>query len=155
MITPVFGVEQNPNFLIITLRAPYTNIKDTEIVYEDRTFLFASKPYFLRLFLPASVVDDETGTADYDMDTGSKNILDLKFLGNFIIKVPKLNKNEHFENLEMLSELLKVPNNEENSINAKVLVEEVNQNLQENNINDGNSIKYIFIIKTTFRRTLC
>lgn len=70
MITPVFRVEQNSDFLIITIRAPYTKIKDTEILYEEKTFLFASKPYFLRLFLPASVVADETGTADYDFDTG-------------------------------------------------------------------------------------
>lgn len=55
----------------------------------------------------------------------------------------------------MLSELLKVPNNVKNSINAKVLVEEVNQNLQENIINDGNSFNNIFLFKTTFRRTLC
>lgn len=70
MITPWFKITQDGQFLHVVVRAPYTNVKETDIEYYDKTFLFSSKPYFLRLFLPCPVVDDESGTADYDADGG-------------------------------------------------------------------------------------
>jgi len=96
----------------VTIRAPNANVKDAEIAYEERTFLFSSKPYFLRLHLPREVIDDETGSADYDCDKGV-----------FTIRVPKKAKGVHFPNLEMLSELLKPTESKE--VGAQRLVEEV------------------------------
>lgn len=71
MLTPVFSIEQDDDFLIIDIRAPYANVKDTEIEYDGRMFLFSSSPYFLRLHLTADVVQSEDGSAEYDSDKGN------------------------------------------------------------------------------------
>lgn len=42
----------------------------SEVAYEERTFLFTAKPYFLRLFLPDEVIDDGTGTCEYAAEEG-------------------------------------------------------------------------------------
>lgn len=68
MLTPQFQLTQDDDYLYVEIRAPYTNIRQTEISYEDRTFLFSSKPYFLRLFLPGDVqaMEGESGSAVVD-----------------------------------------------------------------------------------------
>ncbi len=71
MITPHFSLTQDDVHLTIRIRAPYANIADTEIEYDEREFLFTSRPYFLRLYLPAAVIDNDTGTADYDAEKGA------------------------------------------------------------------------------------
>lgn len=88
MLTPVFEVSQNDQFLLINVRAPFAKvdltiviseatkgsifqISDTEIEYSGNEFLFTSKPYFLRLYLPKEVVDNDTGTAEYNSDNGT------------------------------------------------------------------------------------
>lgn len=71
MITPFFKLYQDDSFLIVEIRAPNANIRDTEIEFFDRSFYFSSVPYFLRLALTGDV---EGGTADaktdYNVDTG-------------------------------------------------------------------------------------
>uniref|UniRef100_A0A915BFB1 Protein SHQ1 homolog n=1 Tax=Parascaris univalens TaxID=6257 RepID=A0A915BFB1_PARUN len=96
MLTPVFSIRQDDDFLIVDIRAPYANVNDTEIEYDGRMFLFSSSPYFLRLHLTADVVQSDDGSAEYDSDKG-----------NFVIKVPKKTKGEHFKNLDMITELLR------------------------------------------------
>ena len=72
MLTPIFSITQDDDALWVTVRAPYANVKDTEIEYDGYSMLFSSKPYFLRLQLPCEVVDDETGTAEYNVDEGKE-----------------------------------------------------------------------------------
>ncbi|KAI1721090.1 SHQ1 protein [Ditylenchus destructor] len=118
MITPVFKLQQDNEFLIVEIRAPYSNVKDAEIVYEGKTFLFNCKPYFLRLFLPKEVqendAENDVGNATYDCDSNC-----------FTVKVPKRVKGEHFPNLEMLSELLAPQKRTLDEIHAKPLIEEI------------------------------
>jgi hypothetical protein len=47
MITPSFNLSQTENQIIITINAPYTNVKDTEIHVEDDDVRFFSAPYYL------------------------------------------------------------------------------------------------------------
>lgn len=49
MITPVFSIEQDDDFIIVTIRAPYAKISETEIEYVEKSFFFSSPPYYLRL----------------------------------------------------------------------------------------------------------
>uniref|UniRef100_A0A914XDS5 Protein SHQ1 homolog n=1 Tax=Plectus sambesii TaxID=2011161 RepID=A0A914XDS5_9BILA len=116
MLTPVFEVSQDDQFLLITVRAPFAKITDTEIEYHGNEFLFVSKPYFLRLYLPKEVVDNDTGTAEYDSDKGYFNI-----------KVPKLVPGEVFTGLDMITELLRP----KGAQSAKPLIEECNDDEDE------------------------
>ncbi|CAI4227847.1 unnamed protein product [Auanema sp. JU1783] len=111
MITPTFTIEQEDDYLIITIRAPFAKIKETEIEYSEDLFVFASQPYFLRIHLPRHVIYNETGTAKYDADSGT-----------FTVQVPKLNKGEHFPDLNMITQLLRP---QETKVSAKRLVEEI------------------------------
>ena len=96
MLTPRFDLNQDDNFLIVTIYAPFTNISDTEIFMEDLDFRFFSKPYFLRLHLPKPIEESDLANAEYKADINS-----------FVIKAPKKNSGEFFPGLDMLSELLK------------------------------------------------
>lgn len=69
MLTPVFQIDQTPEYVIIQIHAPYANVKDTEAEYCDLQFFFTSKPYFLKLYLPGELVEEDiSGT--YDCDKG-------------------------------------------------------------------------------------
>ena len=79
MITPFFRLRQDDLSLEVHIRAPHCRLADAELAYEGRTFLFHAKPYFLRLFLPAAVVDSDADNAsstaaaadiDYDSEKG-------------------------------------------------------------------------------------
>lgn len=95
MLTPAFKLEQDENFLTVTIRAPFAKVAETEIFIEDDDFKFFSKPYFLRLCLPGHIVEDGREKADYNFDTGE-----------FTVVVPKKTPGEHFEGLDMLTKLL-------------------------------------------------
>ncbi|VDP22740.1 unnamed protein product [Soboliphyme baturini] len=70
-------------------------VSDTEIFFNDKEFLFTSKPYFLRLFLPCEVTEVADECATYDSDAGT-----------FKVSVPKKNVGEFFPRLAMITELL-------------------------------------------------
>ncbi|VDK56002.1 unnamed protein product [Anisakis simplex] len=120
MLTPVFVIKQDDQFLFIDIRAPYANVKDTEIEYDGNVFMFSSKPYFLRLHLSGAIVQTDDGSADYDVDRGC-----------FMVKVPKKTKGEHFENLDMITELLRP----QKKLTAEKPVEEI--------ANDGGDEYYV------------
>uniref|UniRef100_A0A0N5AA30 Protein SHQ1 homolog n=1 Tax=Syphacia muris TaxID=451379 RepID=A0A0N5AA30_9BILA len=100
MLTPVFKISQNDQMLFLTVRAPYANIKDTEVDYSGHTVLFYSEPYFLRIYLPKEVcAAEDVASTEYNADSGE-----------FVVKMPKKNPGEFFPNLDMLTELLKPTN---------------------------------------------
>uniref|UniRef100_A0A915DG28 Protein SHQ1 homolog n=1 Tax=Ditylenchus dipsaci TaxID=166011 RepID=A0A915DG28_9BILA len=133
MITPIFKLKQDDEFLTVSIRTPYANVKDAEIAYEGQTFLFTCKPYFLRLFLPNEVIasdqDEVVGSTFFDWDTN-----------NFVVKVPKRIKGEVFLNLDMLSELLQP----QKKLDAGRMVEEIvsqeEPSLGENAIEEGDAL---------------
>lgn len=48
MLTPRFKIVQNDEEITVTIHAPYTNIKDTEVYVDGTDFRFYSTPYYLR-----------------------------------------------------------------------------------------------------------
>lgn len=115
MLTPVFHIDQTPEWIIIQIYAPYANVKDTEAEYCDLQFFFTSKPYFLKLYLPGELAEEDiTGT--YDCDKGS-----------FTFKARKKNIGEFFPNLDLVNQLLKP-----SDIHAKRLVEEIDEDILDN-----------------------
>uniref|UniRef100_A0A1I8BS55 Protein SHQ1 homolog n=1 Tax=Meloidogyne hapla TaxID=6305 RepID=A0A1I8BS55_MELHA len=126
MLTPLFQLQQNDIYLIVKIRAPYCKLSDAEVTYGDREFVFNATPYFLRLFLTGYVIDDETGTCEYDSEKGE-----------FSIFVPKKCRGEFFPRLEMLSELIKPQ--QQQIPNAKQPIEIINSTKNKSKIetNEG------------------
>ncbi|VDK84566.1 unnamed protein product [Litomosoides sigmodontis] len=119
MLTPVFHVEQTSEYVTINIYAPYANVKDTEAEYCDLQFFFISKPYFLKLYLPGELAEENiSGT--YDCDKGL-----------FKFKALKKNVGEFFPNLDLVNQLLKP-----SDIHAKRLVEEIGEDILINFANE-------------------
>lgn len=59
MITPAFDLSQDPEYLILTVRVPYTRTSEFDLYIDGTDFKFYAKPYFLRcvneLVYPISV----------------------------------------------------------------------------------------------------
>ncbi|KAM4612999.1 protein SHQ1 homolog [Polymixia lowei] len=110
MITPAFELTQDPQYLLLTARVPYTRTSQFDIYIDGTDFKFYAKPYFLRLTLPGRIVEDGREKATFDIDKGL-----------FTLRVPKETAGEHFEGLQMLTSLL-APTG---SRSAKPLVEDI------------------------------
>lgn len=48
MITPAFDLSQDPDYLILNIRVPYTRTSDFDVYIDGADFKFYAKPYFLR-----------------------------------------------------------------------------------------------------------
>ncbi|KAL6458503.1 hypothetical protein MHYP_G00337330 [Metynnis hypsauchen] len=110
MITPAFELSQDPDFLTLVIRVPYTRTSEFDIYVDGEDFKFYAKPYFLRLTLPGRIVQDGREKAAFDIDKGL-----------FTMRVPKETAGQHFEGLQMLTSLL-AP---KGSRSAKPLVEDL------------------------------
>ncbi|XP_011559748.3 protein SHQ1 homolog [Plutella xylostella] len=95
MLTPRFKLSQDENHVFITVHAPYTNVRDTEVEVDGESLLFVSSPYFLRLQLPGKIVENEKSKGSYKADSG-----------DFELTFDKETPGEHFENLDMITSLL-------------------------------------------------
>ncbi|CAI5688912.1 unnamed protein product [Oreochromis niloticus] len=116
MITPAFDLSQEPDYLILSIRVPYTRTSDFDLYIDGTDLKFFAKPYFLRLTLPGRIIEDGREKAKFDIDKGL-----------FTLWVPKETPGEHFEGLQMLTSLL-AP---KGSRSAKPLVEEVSTECSE------------------------
>nr|XP_046240727.1 protein SHQ1 homolog [Scatophagus argus] len=116
MITPAFDLSQDPDYLILNIRVPYTRTSEFDLYIDGTDFKFYAKPYFLRLSLPGRIVEDGRERAKFDIDKGL-----------FTLQVPKETAGEHFEGLQMLTSLL-AP---KGSRSAKPLVEELSTGCSE------------------------
>uniref|UniRef100_T1J969 Protein SHQ1 homolog n=1 Tax=Strigamia maritima TaxID=126957 RepID=T1J969_STRMM len=114
MITPMFKVRQDNDYVIVVIEAKYANVSETEVYFNQYDFKFHSKPYYLRLTFPCQVksVDEcqYSQIATYDCETGT-----------FIINIAKKNQGEVFEDLDFTTKLLAVPRKEEKTPNIEVL----------------------------------
>ncbi|XP_061543858.1 protein SHQ1 homolog [Phycodurus eques] len=121
MITPAFDVSQNPEYLILSVRVPYTRTSEFDLYIDGTDVKFYAKPYFLRLTLPGRVVEDGREKASFDIDKGL-----------FTVQIPKEIAGEHFEGLQMLTSLL-APRG---SRSAKPLLQDINPDCSESVDND-------------------
>ncbi|KAI8343923.1 SHQ1 protein-domain-containing protein [Chlamydoabsidia padenii] len=95
MITPTFKVDQDDTTITITINTPYVRAQDVDLHVQGNEFRFFLRPYFLRLYLPGSVVEDDDSKASYDPSSGQ-----------FTVTVSKETKGEHFPDLDLLTKLL-------------------------------------------------
>lgn len=129
MLIPRFSLAQTATHLSITIRCPYvkfasskddSNGVEVDLPSPDE-FYFACKPYYLHLHLPGRVIDQEVPNYTYDVDTSS-----------FCFTYEKETKDEHFENLDMITKLL----NKEKKVSANV-IEEIDPDLDEDGETGG------------------
>ncbi|XP_053297408.1 protein SHQ1 homolog [Pleuronectes platessa] len=116
MITPAFDLSQDPEYLILSIRVPYTRTSEFDLYIDGSDFKFYAKPYFLRLTLPGRIVEDGREKAKFDIDKGLVTL-----------RVPKETSGENFEGLQMLTSLL-AP---KGSRSAKPLVEDLSLGCSE------------------------
>ena len=125
MLTPLFEINQDDEFIILIIQAPYAKVAETEFHIQDDTVCFFSKPYYLRLHLPGKVVDDDDrNEATYNVDKGSFNA-----------KIAKETKGEFFDGLDMLTKLLTPPDTDASTF-SPYLVEEISDVEQELKVKD-------------------
>ena len=103
MLTPKFEIEQDSEFLIIHIQAPYIKVSSVETYIDGDLFQFHCHPYFLSLRLPAPLTENGKERACYDVDTG-----------DFVVYAPKLNSGQHFPDLDMITKLLTQPKKQSN-----------------------------------------
>jgi len=95
MLTPVFEVHQDSNFVFVNVRLPYVKVSSIELDVNGETLELYGKPYFLRLELPGAIIENGQEHSVYDVDSQQ-----LK------ITLPKEVPGLHFEGLELLTKLL-------------------------------------------------
>ncbi|KAI8064373.1 SHQ1 protein-domain-containing protein [Gongronella butleri] len=95
MITPTFKVDQDDNSVTVVINTPHVRAQDVDLHVHDNEFRFYLKPYFLRLYFPGRIVEDDDAKASYDPSAGQ-----------FTVQVAKETKGEHFEDLDLLTKLL-------------------------------------------------
>ncbi|RDD43192.1 Protein SHQ1-like protein [Trichoplax sp. H2] len=125
MLTPKFEVSQNDQFIIIAIKVPYGKVADMEIYAKDTEFLFHMHPYFLRLNLPGSVVEDSRQSAAYDIDQGTCTI-----------NLPKVNEGEHFESLDLLTTLLAQPKQQKYKPSLIEVINSADEDSKEIDVDD-------------------
>ncbi len=74
MITPSFKLNQNNEFLFIDIKTPYAKLNDLDIFVDENDFRFYCKPYFLRLNLPGSILENYEDI-NYDFEQSKLNSL--------------------------------------------------------------------------------
>ncbi|KAK5779244.1 hypothetical protein RI543_003132 [Arxiozyma heterogenica] len=97
MITPQFDIEQDDEFLIIKIRISNIRFSSNcvEININGNMLIFHLSPYYLRLRFDHNLVDDERAIAKF-----------LPGESKILIKAPKANNGEFFNDLDLHSKLL-------------------------------------------------
>ncbi|KAH6582912.1 hypothetical protein BASA61_008324 [Batrachochytrium salamandrivorans] len=95
MLTPRFTIVQTDDFVELVLHCPFIKTQDVEIDIDGPEFKFFAHPYYLRLTLPASLLEDGREKSKYDIDKGTVTLT-----------IPKEIPGLHFEDLDMLTKLM-------------------------------------------------
>lgn len=142
MITPLFRVEQDHDNLYVIVRVTNLRIlsENVEIFHQDNEFIFYGEPYYLRLELPGEVLSSDTiiitnGNDDEDLDELNRKKLTFNYdseTNELKIPVAKKNPGEHFENLELIGQLLAKPKTKP----GKRLIEVLQSSCQNSNGDD-------------------
>ena len=96
MITPVFQINQDSEFVHLSINCPYIKASQVQIDISGTEFRFYANPYFLKLNFPKSLVEDGRETSSYDVASGK-----------VLLKIPKEEKGE-FKDLDFITKLLDV-----------------------------------------------
>ena len=98
LITPHFELSQTEEFVLVRIKLPYLKADEGEFYIDGCEFKFHLKPYFLRLTFRQPLVEDDRERAEHDIDSGVLTVW-----------LPKATAGQHFEGLDMLTELLRKP----------------------------------------------
>ncbi len=97
MITPNFEIDQDNDFLTIKIELKYAKIQNAEFHIDGNQFMFYLKPYLLRLHFSHPLNEEgELNKSTYDLDKGL-----------LTCRVQKLNPGDVFEDLDLITKLLK------------------------------------------------
>ncbi|KAJ3273002.1 Hsp90 cochaperone shq1 [Terramyces sp. JEL0728] len=113
MLTPVFAISQDEEYIIIEMKCPYIKAQSVEIDVNDKEFRFYGKPYFLRLHFSRSLVENGREKSSYNTDTGV-----------LLLHIPKAEEGQHFEDLDLLTKLMDI---KEKPAEKKILIEEISE----------------------------
>ena len=122
MITPLFRLSQDSEFITLTAKLKYVKFSDFDYFIDNNTFRFSLKPYFLNITLSHPL------SADSPKNQFAYNIEEQIL----ICKIQKAEIGTHFENLDLLSTLFDNPAKPCTSIGNKI--EEVNTNNTNSNL---------------------
>ncbi|KAJ3262036.1 Hsp90 cochaperone shq1 [Boothiomyces macroporosus] len=117
MLTPIFQISQDDEYIIIEMKCPYIKAQSVEIDVNDKEFRFYGKPYFLRLHFTHSLIENGREKSSYNTDTGI-----------LLLHIPKAEKGQHFEDLDLLTKLMDI---KEKPVEKKVLIEEIGDSKME------------------------
>lgn len=122
MITPLFRVEQDDRNIYVIIRVINTGAlkEEMEIWHHDKEFIFYGRPYYLRLEFSHDIQSNEEMKDGYsmqvvnnstlnDVDKEPEKIIYNSDTNELRIFVPKKQFGQHFENLDMIGELLAKP----------------------------------------------
>ena len=140
MITPLFRLSQDNEFITLTAKLKYVKFSDFDYFIDNNTFRFSLKPYFLKITLshPLSA-DSPKNQFVYNIE---EQIL--------ICKIQKAEIGAHFENLDLISTLFDNPTTPSAPIANKI--EEVSTNSNNStlckiNVQNANELnEYLFNI---------
>jgi protein SHQ1 len=114
MITPNFKVNQDSNFLYITMKLKYVKFSEVEFFIENNNFRFHLKPYYLNLYFSDNLkAESEKNNSKYDVDSG---ILECK--------IEKETPDSVFKDLDLIGNLFEKGKSEMDVLGKKV--EELN-----------------------------
>jgi protein SHQ1 len=116
MLTPRFICHQDDEFVYIDIQVSHIRFDapGVQIVVENELFVFSLSPYYLRLRFPAPLIDDEErSSAEYQSKDERINV-----------KIPKLNKGQFFEGLDLSAKLL-ARSGEEGVMDSRTLLKEI------------------------------
>ena len=107
MLTPIFSVAQDDAVVTITMRTPYVRAEELELDVSGNVFKCHVRPYYLSLAFKQRLMSSETSEprARWDVDSGEMTVV-----------IKKETPGEHFDNLDMLTELLTQPKRAQASV---------------------------------------
>lgn len=125
MITPFFTITQDDEFIFIDVKILHIRFSapNIEMTINNDVFVFSLPPYYLRLRLPYSCIEDERSHAEYDSKSECVKI-----------RIPKEIKGQFFPDLDLTAKLLARTNEPklgdvgQQEKSTKPLIEEVGDN---------------------------
>ncbi len=140
MITPLFRLSQDNEFITLTAKLKYVKFSDFDYFIDNNTFRFSLKPYFLKITLSHPL------SADSPKNQFTYNIEEQIL----ICKIQKAEIGAHFENLDLISTLFDNPTTPSAPVANKI--EEVSTNSNNStlckiNVQNANELnEYLFNI---------
>lgn len=116
MLTPLFTITQNDEFIFIDIKVSHArfNAKTIEMNVDNQLFIFSLPPYYLRLRLPHNCVDDERSHSEFDSKSECVKI-----------RIPKEVRGQEFPDLDLVAKLLARTNEPSTSTSQQPLIEEL------------------------------